>query len=523
MNKRKLLYFIGLHICLTFCILITSASAGEIVFGTDKDIAPYPYYASHVSSIANGGHNNMMVLNSGVAALQKRIDMIRSAKKEIILEYFIYELGDSGKLLFEEMMKRAKEGVRVRILLDRSITVIEADPYYADYLKKNSGIEMAYHRRALDPVAMQFRTHRKIFGIDGKEIITGGRNIGDDYFDLSPTYNFWDRDIWVSGPIVRAAWDSFETSWNEKSIVKIAEQVKPRNASRLHRGGGRNRDRRAMLNERIHKKRLKEVKDWFADNAHIDALAKRVEKSARPILNNSKVRLCPKATYVSDRAGKTYGSAAMTNFSKNYKHTRKELFRRFEKDSNNEIILSSPYFILNKPWKKLLKSMLEAGKSVTLYTNSLGSTDAFYVAANFYAIVFKWVKLGLKAYIHDSKYYANGTTLARDSVAKARWGVHSKTFIFSDDSFYVGTYNIDNRSDFYNMEMGIICDGSKDLRDDVANNIKLRMEESYEITGRGKALNRKGEQADIYGNATKKAIKTMKSFSLPSQWLKFLL
>ena len=39
----------------------------------------------------------------------------------------------------------------------------------------------------------------KAFVVDGKLVITGGRNIADEYFDYDHEYNFRDRDILLMG------------------------------------------------------------------------------------------------------------------------------------------------------------------------------------------------------------------------------------------------------------------------------------------------------------------------------------
>ena len=51
---------------------------------------PHPFH--DVQKVTEGKQNYLTVLNSGVASLQARIDMIRSAKKTIEVEYFIYAL-----------------------------------------------------------------------------------------------------------------------------------------------------------------------------------------------------------------------------------------------------------------------------------------------------------------------------------------------------------------------------------------------------------------------------------------------
>ena len=41
--------------------------------------------------------------------------------------------------------------------------------------------------------------HNKTFIVDGKVVITGGRNIADEYFDYDHEYNFRDRDVLLMG------------------------------------------------------------------------------------------------------------------------------------------------------------------------------------------------------------------------------------------------------------------------------------------------------------------------------------
>jgi putative cardiolipin synthase len=152
----------------------------------------YPHYFMNDSKVS-GKKNNMQLLHSGIASLQKRIDLIRKAKSRISLEYFIWEEDKAGLLLMHELIKRAKEGIDVRIIVDKSITVIEMDEFFSEAVAKY-GIKLWHYQRALDPATAQYRTHRKILVIDGNEGITGGRNIGDDYFDFDEVYNFFDRE-----------------------------------------------------------------------------------------------------------------------------------------------------------------------------------------------------------------------------------------------------------------------------------------------------------------------------------------
>ena len=54
-----------------------------------------------------------------------------------------------------------------------------------------------------------------------KKPLTGGRNIGDEYFDLREDFNFLDQDIWISGPIVSLCSKYFNEFWNSNISTKV--------------------------------------------------------------------------------------------------------------------------------------------------------------------------------------------------------------------------------------------------------------------------------------------------------------
>lgn len=485
-----------------------------------EEFAEYPYYFVNETS-KSGVENQMQILHSGIASFQKRIDLIKKAKKRISIEYFIWEKDKAGLLLFHELIKRAKEGIDVRIILDKSITVIEMDEFFAEAVSKY-GIDLRHYNRALDPSTAQFRTHRKILVIDGDEGITGGRNVGDDYFDFDEVYNFLDRDVYVKGPVAKAMQDSFDAFWND-SVVKKAKilDVNP-SSNRLFRS---RRDRERYNNHRdaALERQREEAFEWIEGHNSMENVSREMERIARPILNKYPIVACPRAIYVSDKPGANFITRlGVKQYKKNFRVTRDVIFDHMRNKATESLTMASPYFMLNEDWQKVLSEKLRENVKTTIFTNSLGSTDAFYVAANFYRIIFKWQEAGLETYIHDSKF-DNIDPVLNEKVAAARWGMHEKTQLYNDDSFFIGTYNIDNRSDFYNVEMGVICEGSKELGHNLYEDMKVRYEKGYKIIGDNKAIKNNGDDADVYGNALLNQIKIMKAFTLPAKWFEPLM
>ncbi len=470
----------------------------------------YPHYFVNDQS-KTGQANEMQILNGGMEALLKRLDLVRKAKKRISIEYFIWEKDLAGLLLFDELIKRAEEGIEVKIILDKSITILEMDEFIAEALLKYN-IELRYYQRALDPVTAQLRTHRKILVIDGEEGITGGRNIGDDYFAFDPVYNFVDRDVYVKGPTAKAMEDSFDDFWKHSIVIKpkkVDASFAGNRMFRNHRDRERYRNTRGKRND----ERRKAAAQWLANRDHIPEVVAELEKKARPLLNKNPIISCPRVTYVSDVPGLMALTLTDDEFIKKYRFTRETLFNFIRHKTSGDFILASPYFMLNEDWQKLLSDVLKRDDvKPIVYTNSLGSTDAFYVAANFYRIAFKWQEAGLDIWVHDSRFDGLYPTL-NEEVAKNRWGMHEKTQVFNDHSFYIGTYNIDNRSDVLNVEMGLFCEGSPELTKILKDDMVARYQLGYLFVGENEAINSKGEPADSYGHATESQIKVMKTFS----------
>src|SRR6188508_162725 len=76
-------------------------------------------------------------------------------------------------------------------------------------------------------VSIQHRSHRKLLIVDGETVLTGGRNIANEYFDLSNRYNFLDSDLEVSGPIVKTVLESFDVYWNSRLASEPVPDPRP--------------------------------------------------------------------------------------------------------------------------------------------------------------------------------------------------------------------------------------------------------------------------------------------------------
>ncbi len=76
---------------------------------------------------------------------------------------------------------------------------------------------------------MNKRMHNKMVVADGHVALLGGRNIANEYFGLTNTYNFLDLDVIVAGPVVAELGEAFDEYWNTDLAVPASDPDTPVN------------------------------------------------------------------------------------------------------------------------------------------------------------------------------------------------------------------------------------------------------------------------------------------------------
>ena len=147
---------------------------------------------------------------------------LEQAQQFIFMEYFIVEDGESFRELEEILIRKAREGVEVRLLYDDFGSIAKIGRKFAKDLQKK-GI----HCQPFNPASpflnlfMNHRDHRKITVIDGKVGFTGGYNLSDEYFDLVRPYGKWkDTGVRLEGEAVRSLTAIFLELWYVQTKIK---------------------------------------------------------------------------------------------------------------------------------------------------------------------------------------------------------------------------------------------------------------------------------------------------------------
>lgn len=446
-----------------------------------------PTWAQMQSSAASAD-NEVQVLNTGVAALELRLQMIEKAQSFIDVEYFIYNTDEAGKIFTLALLKKKKENphIHIRVMVDGSPTVLQLSPAYITQLTQ-AGIEVRYYNPT-PPIRMiktQYRDHRKLLVVDGPqglEAITGGRNIADEYFDMNPTFNFRDRDMWVQGPVTEQMRQSFEDYWRNENTV-IAPQMKPpEDRSRFVSHNDTITDeQRYEYDIAKYNKDLKAAHDFVHENVHDRQVLDEIRTIGVTELSNPLSRgSCARLNYVTDAPGFDVGR----NIISSKRHVLKSLLARIRQiPEQGRLVLETPYFIAQDATPIAMMNDLNRKKIKTvLLTNGLASTDAVYVAANFIPATSFYHALSNGSMFLYSGNEPTDYKWIQDSEAtapkKTIWSIHAKTYVFGHDGFAIGTFNLDPRSANLNNEILIYCEGNQSLTSYVVDNIDERISQS---------------------------------------------
>lgn len=140
---------------------------------------------------------------------------LEKAESFIFMEYFIISPDSSFVELAEILIRKARQGVDVRLMYD-DIGSVRVNPQFARHLAE-AGIRCQAFNPAI-PVLnlfMNHRDHRKITLIDGKVGYTGGYNLSDEYFGRTKPYGIWkDTGLRLEGEGVQALTSVFLEMWN---------------------------------------------------------------------------------------------------------------------------------------------------------------------------------------------------------------------------------------------------------------------------------------------------------------------
>ena len=160
-------------------------------------------------------HNDAELLIDGEATFDAIFESIGKAKDYVLVQFYIIRADELGNKLKDALLAKAAQGVRVYMLYDGLGSIGLTKPYLQALA--DGGVQTASFRTTKGPgnrFRLNFRNHRKIVVVDGKEAFVGGHNVGDEYLGKDPVLSPWrDTHVRVRGPVVLEAQVTFVEDW----------------------------------------------------------------------------------------------------------------------------------------------------------------------------------------------------------------------------------------------------------------------------------------------------------------------
>jgi cardiolipin synthase A/B len=158
------------------------------------------------------GGNRITALENGDQIFPAMLEGIRSARRTITFENFLWREGEISNLFAEALVERANAGVKVHFLQD----ALGCDNLRSRAMNalRRSPVELEIFRFLR--MNVNFRTHRKLLVIDGRVGFIGGTGIADEWKGDGRTRGYWrDSHFKVEGPAVAQMQNAFLDNWQE--------------------------------------------------------------------------------------------------------------------------------------------------------------------------------------------------------------------------------------------------------------------------------------------------------------------
>ena len=447
-----------------------------------------------------------VLLDKAPDALLARIHLIRTARRTIDVQTYIFDEDDSSQLVLDELQAAAFRGVKVRLLLDQ-LSALEKVSTLAALSGLHANFELRLYNPVLDRARLSLpmyavasaccwrtlnrRMHTKLLLVDDAVGITGGRNYQDDYFDWDASYNFRDRDLLILGPVAGDMATNFAAFWNSPRSVQ-AERLGDV-ARYLRTRGVPPPPHQPYANPRRVRALLADVDD--------DAVIR--DRFVTRALSVSGVQ------FIADLPAKHRDGDA-----NDYVAPPSTVLQQLIASAQDEVLLQTPYLVLSKPAQQVFRALHSQPHPprVLISTNSLAATDAFIT----YAISYKYKRRYLRDFgfeIHEFKPFpadapfelgptgadlgdvedggpaparrltrrerrlaerglrsdpgreantlgsligSSGSLPVRLKRAGIRVGLHAKSMVVDGRVGVVGTHNFDPRGDTYNTESAVV-------------------------------------------------------------------
>ncbi|OOC63543.1 cardiolipin synthase [Paenibacillus ihbetae] len=163
--------------------------------------------------------NKVEIFTDGRDKFQRLFQDIKEAKEYIHIQYYIIRRDQLGKSLMALLTKKAREGVKVRVLYDQLGSRKLTKGFFKAFREAGGEAEAFFPSKLrFINLRLNYRNHRKLVIIDGDIGYVGGFNVGDEYLGLNSRFGYWrDTHLRIQGEAVYAMQVRFILDWNQAS------------------------------------------------------------------------------------------------------------------------------------------------------------------------------------------------------------------------------------------------------------------------------------------------------------------
>lgn len=421
------------------------------------------------------------VLEDGAGSMVTRAWLTEYAERTIDIQYFIFSTDNVGLIACDYLVRAADRGVKVRILVDDIMVdapledVLTLDSHENINIKiYNPGVNLGksiYSK--VKTFTTEFRSanqrmHNKTFIVDGKIVITGGRNIANEYFDYDHEYNFRDRDVLLLGGVTKDINTSFTEFWESNlsvDVLALTDQV-GENEPDPHRY------------DRLHQYACNPENFW-------PQVRKRIENlpmAFKNLQNSGTLVWLDSVSFVSDAPGKNAGTQGLGGGG-----LSTDALIELVKSAKHTIDIQSPYLITTELSRNLFTSATERGVNIRILTNSLASTDNTEAFSGYQRDRKELLATGVRIFEFRpdaaERRRIMTSALQEEIDFTPIFGLHAKSMVIDGYTTVIGTFNLDPRSANLNTECVTIIH-SKRVATSVLKGMEIEFqpENSWETT-----------------------------------------
>jgi len=402
------------------------------------------------AAVGDTGRSGFKLLPLAATAFETRLELARQARQSLDMQTFVLGGDATGLRLLAAFRDAAKRGVHVRLLVD-DLHSDGAQAWLSD-LQAFANVEVrlinpfvrartsstAKLLTSLDDLhRVNHRMHNKAFIADNAIAVFGGRNMADEYFMRAVAGdNFVDLDVLTAGPIVGALSDSFDQYWNSAYAWPIDAVVAPRGDAlqRRQRFDAQAQELPPLEPDLGVPQRLAQFATTPAElqAGHLELAMADARVLADPPDKLGSSKVADRSGTVRDDIGRAMGQA------------------------QSEVFVVSPYFVPGDIGMQVIQRNRARGVRLSLLTNSLAATDEPAVHAGYVAYRLPMVRAGVEI-------YELSPALTRQERRLGRFGatlgvLHAKVIAIDRKRLFVGSMNLDGRSERYNAEVGVLID-----------------------------------------------------------------